>query len=330
MILNAIDNPKLKANTYKARFLEAGLVKYGNEMVLIKQENLYKIASKFKGCKVIIDHDFSVDENNTDKIIGYITNIWMEQDGWAWCDFTVNDSKAISLIDQGYSVSCAYEPVTINLGGVKNNVPYDKEVIDIVENDAITHLAIVKTPRYEGATILQNAINNNKKTMDIKKIFTFKKDKEVEKEINEIEKGNSFLHINGIDVPLEELAELHINSKKEVVKDEKIMLNADEYSMIEGEKVKNSDLAKVWKASKDKEAEEALKNAEDEKAKEEKEKEDEEAAKKEIKENSLDLEEIKKAKEVFENGLEIKNPKIITEADKLKSGSAAYGSRKTK
>jgi ribosomal protein L12E/L44/L45/RPP1/RPP2 len=330
MILNAIDNQKLKANTYKARFLEAGLVKYGNEMVLIKQENLYKIASKFKGCKVIIDHDFSVDENNTDKIIGYITNIWMEQDGWAWCDFTVNDSKAISLIDQGYSVSCAYEPVTINLGGVKNNVPYDKEVIDIVENDAITHLAIVKTPRYEGATILQNGIDNiNKKIMNI---FKFGKTKEAEKSFNEIDRDNSFFEIDGKEVAMAELEEVYKNSLENKVEEacKKAMVNADDEFDVDGTMVKVSDMANAYKASKDKEAEEALKNAEDEKAKEEKEKEDEEAAKKEIKENSLDLEEIKKSKEVFENGLEMKNPKIITEADKLKSGSAAYGSRKTK
>jgi len=166
MVKNEITNPKLKAQTFKARFLEKGVVKYDDEMVLIKPDNLMAIAMDFKGTHVIINHQDVAENEASEKIVGYINNVWLGDDGWAWCDFTVNSEEAITLINQGYSVSCAYFPKYAE-GGTYHNIPFDREVV----GGEATHLAIVKNPRYEDAIILKNSINK------VMTIFKFKKKK---------------------------------------------------------------------------------------------------------------------------------------------------------
>lgn len=317
MLNNAIDNPKLKAQTYKARFLEKGVVKYKEELVLIKPENLMKIAQDFKGAHVIIDHQ-DINENNIEEIVGYINNVWFnEEDGWAWCDFTVNNAEAINLINNGYSVSCAYIP-EYTQGGSYHNIPYEREIIG---GEAI-HLAIVESPRYEDALIIKNSIK--KKVMNI---FKLKKEEKVENSVNEIELEsleNSIFEIEGEQVPLSNMVEAYKNSKEEEKKEEEKKMNADDEVEVDGEMVKVSELASAYKAAK-----KAAKNAEEEeKKKAEEEKKNEEEEEKEIKKNSADFEKIKAAKEQVENGVEVssKTKKIFLEKDAFAAGAARYGS----
>jgi len=327
MIENAVDNPRLKAETFKARFLEAGVVQYSDEMVLIKPENLLTIALKFKGAKVIIDHK-EVNASNANEIVGYMNNIWIGQDGWAWCDFTVNNSEAIDLINKGYSVSCAYLPVATGSGGTKNNVPYDREVIDIVEDDEVTHLAIVESPRYEDAIILKNSIKNK-----MKNIFKLTSKKEVkENSVKELELETAAFEIDGEEVPVSALMTAYKNEKDEEEKKEneekekEAKVNADDEFEVDGKMVKVSEMAKAFKAAKKNEEDEAKKNAEEEEKENAEKEEKDEEKKKEAKKNSVDAEKISKAKAAFENGVDISVSKAtILESDRFALGSAAYG-----
>ena len=308
MLKNEITNPKLKAQTFKARFLEAGVVQYDNEMVLIKPENLMTIAMDFKGAHTIIDHQDVAENEANEKIVGYINNVWFE-DGWAWCDFTVNNEEAITLINQGYSVSCAYYPKYAE-GGSYHNILYERE---IVGGEAI-HLAIVKTPRYEGAIILKNSINN------IMTIFKFKKDKKENKaEVKEIQLENAMFEIEGEDVPVSVMVEAFKNEKKnEKEKEKKVKVNADDEVEVEGEMVKVSELASVYKSSKKKNAEEEeeeKENSEDEDKKEKENAEEEEEEKKEAKKNSL-----QNASNAFQNGSE----KPLTNTKELHTERRAF------
>lgn len=325
MIKNEITNPKLKAQTFKARFLEKGVVKYDDEMVLIKPENLMAIAMDFKGAHVIIDHQDVAENEANDKIVGYINNVWFnENDGWAWCDFTVNSEEAITLINQGYSVSCAYFPKYAE-GGTYHNIPFDKE---IVGGEAI-HLAIVKNPRYEDAIILKNSINK------IMTIFKFKKPKENKAEVREIELENALFEIEeGENVSVAEMVEAYKNSKKNEAKEEEKeepKVNADDEYEVDGEMVKVSELASAYKASKKKNESEEEKEEKENKCKneedKEEEKENEEEEKEEAKKNSADAFKIEAARKKFENGSEsLANNKVMTDNARFELGKSIYGS----
>lgn len=320
---NRADNPKLKAQSFKARFLEAGIVAYEDETVLIKNENVLKIAETFKGAHVIIDHQDVSAEDADSKIVGYITNVWLESDGWAWCDFTVNSEEAINLINKGYSVSSCYMP-EYGQGGIYHNVSYDHEIIG---GEGI-HLAIVANPRYEDAIILKNSINKINKIMTI---FKFKKDKkENAAEVKEIELENAMFEIEeGVNVSVSDMVESYQNSKKneeEEKKKEEAKVNSDSEFEIDGEMVKVSELAAAYKAAQKKNAEdedekkakedEAKKNEEDEKEKE----------KEEVKKNSADAAKIDSNKKKFENGAPDNNqPQLHTAQRSLDLAKMAFG-----
>lgn len=322
MINNAIDNPKLKAQSFKARFLEAGVVKYEDEMVLIKPESLMKIGDDFKGAHVIIDHQDVSEDEVSEKIVGYITNVWFNpEDGWAWCDFTVNSEEAISLINQGYSVSCAYYPEYAQ-GGTYHNIPYDREIMG---GEAI-HLAIVENPRYEDAIILKNSI---KKVMTI---FKLKKEKKENKaEVKEIELENALFEIEeGENVAVADMVEAYKNAKKneeEEKEKEDSKMNADSEVEVDGEMIKVSELAAAYKASKKKNAEDEEKKEEEAAEAKKNEEEEEEKEKAEAKKNSMDAEKIKAEKEKFENGVDKSEEEsdIHTEKRAFDLGKIAFG-----
>jgi len=331
MIKNGLDNPRLRAETFKARFLEAAVVEYNDERVLIKPENLMKMALKFKGAKVIIDHK-DVTAENANEIVGYINNIWIGDDGWAWCDFTVNDAEAINLINRGYSVSCCYVAVTSGNGGTKNAVPYNREVVDIEENDEVTHLAIVENPRYEDAIILKNSIKNK-----MKNIFKFTSKKETkENSVKELDLENSFIQLsNGSDLPMAEAIKICENeAKKEEEKEneyheDKPKINDDTEIEVGGKMMKVSEMKKIVESAKKNEEDEAKKNAEEEeekkKEKENAEKEEAEEKKKEAKKNSIDAKKIAEDIKKFENGKKIESSKVITDRARFELGRLAYG-----
>ena len=325
------ENSILKGQTYTSRFLEAGLVQYEDSLSIIKQENLAKIAEKFKGVYVVIEHQ-DLTEEDREEIVGYVSKVWM-QDGWAWCDVVITSQEAIDLINEkGYSVSCAYSAKVIPTAGTYHNIAYDNEIVDCLE---AIHLAIVANPRYEDALILKNSIKEKVMT-----IFKFKKEEKKNSiKTKELEIENALFEIEeGKTIPLNDMVEVYKNAKEEEKRkeeEENKKVNAEDELEIDGKLIKVKDLVSAYKnkMKKNEEDEEDKKkeNEEDDKKKEEEMKKNEEKEKKEkeeVKKNSKDFEEIKAAKAKFENSSEARKVKISTDISQFALGKSLYGSSK--
>ena len=159
------DSNGQEGRPFKARFLQAGLVKYDFGVCLLKKETIDKFVDTFLGKPVIIDHkDYISPEDRK----GIIEKIWFNpDDGWFWCSGTMTDEQAIEFVEKGYNVSCQYAITDFSVnteGKLHNGNPYDKEILD----GNFEHLAIVENPRYEDAFIAVNAYIacNQEKTMD--------------------------------------------------------------------------------------------------------------------------------------------------------------------
>lgn len=139
---------------FKARFLQAGLVKYDFGVCLLKKETIDVFVNTFINQPVIIGHKDYIEEKD---VVGYIHNIWFSpEDGWFWCDGKLIKEEAIEKIEKGYNVSCQYRITDFSDNREKklhNGNPYDKEIL----NGVFEHLAIVECPRYEDAFIAVNA-----------------------------------------------------------------------------------------------------------------------------------------------------------------------------
>ncbi len=299
---NAITQ-NLTAKSYKTRFMEPGLVNYpesGQEkMVYISPENLPIIAQKFKGCKIITQHKEVSKEEAKEQIVGYVNDIYME-DGWAWAEFTVHAEEAIDLIDnKGYSPSCAYQAVIKKQGGVKNAVVYDEEVIDIIKDDEITHIALVENPRYTDAIILENSIdknsiqenfvNENSTNNKIKnKVMNIFKSKPESKELS-IE-NKVYKHSDGEEMPVSEMVSYYKNAMAEEKANKCKYANGDDKINVDGEDMTVGELADFFKKSKKKNEEDKKEN-EEMKEEDKKENEDKEEDKKENEDKEEDKKE---------------------------------------
>lgn len=148
------DSNGQEGRPFKARFLQAGLVKYDFGVCLLKKETIDKFVHTFLGKHVIIGHKDTISEQDKKNSI---ENIWFNpEDGWFWCSGTLTNEQAIELVEKGYNVSCQYAITDFSVnteGKLHNGNPYDKEIL----NGVFEHLAIVENPRYEDAFIAVNA-----------------------------------------------------------------------------------------------------------------------------------------------------------------------------
>ena len=313
----------LKAKSYKTRFLEAGVVNYPeqNQMVFISSESLPIIAEKFKGCKIVIDHKEVSEEEAQQEIVGYVSNVYM-MDGWAWAEFTVHSQEAIDVINQGFTSSCAYSAVMKKEGGIKNAVQYDDEVIDIREDDTITHIALVPKPRYDDSIILENSINNKIKNK-IMNIFKFKSEKEDSKELT---LENSLFEIDGEELPVSEMISCYKNAmaeKKEEEDKKSKLANGDDKVDVDGEEMTISELANFYKKNKKKNEEDKKENEDKEEDKKENEEDKEEDDKKENEDKEDDKKENEKEEEE-KKGNTIKNSVDVEKGDNVDINRIKY------
>ncbi len=187
------------------RFIAPGLVNYkdtGN--VMVDKPVLDRMAKSFEGKPVFneMHKDVSRTDFSEGRADGVISNVHYADDGWYWCDALVWDPQTIdNCLNKGYSLSCAYDVTQWGPGGVNNNIPYDREVLD----GEYTHMAIVPNPRYERAKILINSKGGA--IMGLLKWFSKDKDqKEIENSADldkvKVDMGN------GTEVPLKEMIEL--------------------------------------------------------------------------------------------------------------------------
>lgn len=153
------ENTGGKGRHFTSRFLQPGLVKYSFGVCLLSKETIDKFIYQFVGCPVIINHKDVTNESAKDDRMGVVSRVWFDQmDGWYWCEGIIFEEQAISLIEDGYNVSCQYEITEYSNNTTKalhNGNPYDKVIL----NGKPEHLAIVKTPRYEAAMIAVNALD---------------------------------------------------------------------------------------------------------------------------------------------------------------------------
>ena len=206
---------------FKSRFIEPGLVSYrdtpGGGLELLRKETIDRCVSTAIGNPLTVGHVRVTAENRLDVENGVVMSVsYNVEDGWYYCEGTVETDQARRLIKEGQSPSCAYAVLSFGPGGTYHGIKFDREITDIV----FQHLAIVEKPRYEGATFRLNAILNPSKTMFkfLKKLVT---------------------RSNGADGKVTEAVETHASE-----------VSGDTVVEIDGQSVRLNDLASVWKTQK--------------------------------------------------------------------------------
>lgn len=330
---------------FRANFIEPGLVYYQDldMTLLVRRPALDKMRASFPGRPVVNE----VHREVTGKVFkstdpmeqaeGVVSAAWTEADGWDHASFIVWDDLTKRNCLNGYSVSCAYVVTEIDKKpGIHHNIPYDGEIL----SGEYTHLAVVRNPRYEGATIIANSEGG------IMKLFKWLTGKDKKTEIKSAE-GLAVEH-KGAKVPLNDLITAHnaLEAKKAAANPPTPpaveLVNADETVEVDGKPVKVADLVNAYetvknaeadeKAKKDKEEadEKERKNAEDKAAADKKEKDD--LDEKERK-NALSDDEKKRFEELQNAAArrgEMVAPKVFSREEQLAEGSRLYGSEAKK
>ena len=140
---------------YYFRHMVPGLCGYDDETVLITADTMKRIAPSFEGKPIYVHHDTRTEAERVDTLQetshGYITEtFYNELDGWLWSKGIIVDDEGFQAIAEGWAVSNAYVPLEYGEGGLCNNIPYDRQIIDA----KFTHLALVPNPRYEAACVM--------------------------------------------------------------------------------------------------------------------------------------------------------------------------------
>ena len=274
--MNKLKNAVPKS--YRAFYITPGIADYTAEgigAVLVGKEALDKIAPTYVGKPVVnLEHTdkepeelFELSKNSKpeDFADGIIAATGFDdKSGWHYMDFLVWDADTQENIDNGYSVSCAYDVTEVDdAEGTYNNVPYAEEVLD---GEGL-HLAIVPNPRYERAYVIQNS----KSEEETLKIVFRKKDKKApvkkkkvqnadpdDKDDDEETVENAVGYVEnskGEQVPIDELANMY---REKMARKNNKCYNMDDEVEIDGKKMKVSELM----AAIEEDEEEEIDNAE--------------------------------------------------------------------
>lgn len=249
----------------KCSFIEPGIVRYADVGdVYVGKEALDKMMNSFIGRPVVNEDHREVSPEDFAKgtAQGIVNSVWYDpKDAMFHAGYQVWDQPTLKNIRGGFKVSCAYKVTKWGPGGIHNNVPYEREVLD----GEYTHLAIVANPRYEGVRIYNN---KGAKTMTlnwIKKILGTD-GKEIENSV-EIESSKSKVEIDGKDVPMDDL----VNAFKEQEEKKAAAALANQSPKltdiitIDGKKVTIADLMNAYKMKNEEEkAEKDRKKSEEE------------------------------------------------------------------
>lgn len=319
------------AKRYRAPFIEPGIISYEDleaGTVLVRRGALDRMRETFIGMPVVNeDHidltpeqAYKVDPESDPQAVGIVVAVGTDEYGWDYADLIIWDRATQENIDKnGYSVSCAYMPEKVDSsGGVWHNIPYDEEVID----GSYQHMAIVDTPRYEGARIYPNS-KERKRHMKFK---LSKKDKQKKNAVpppeekepeEELESESAVIEVDGEMIPVAEA----IAAYQKIKENEVVPLSPEDTVEIDGEQVTVAELVAACQAGKENVGEPKEVKAE--------EVVDEQMQKK----NKVKPKEEKKNKNftVLKNASEataIPNPGLTSKADKLARGKLKYGTAK--
>ncbi|RTL04664.1 DUF2213 domain-containing protein [Candidatus Dependentiae bacterium] len=313
---------------YSCKFIEPGIVSYEDSdagIALLKKETIDRMLPSFIGRPVCIQHHSINPENYLELkkqgiIVGNVIKTWFNpEDGWFWASFIVETEEGRACIEEkGYSVSCAYNVLDIQQGGLWHDIKFDGEITD----GSFTHLALVEQPRYEDSKILTefptmlvngkngHIVKEHKNKGDGMLKFKFWEKKENSKERAE-ELANLHVEIDGKSMPLGEV--LNAVEKSGILRENgkgTVMCTKGDIVDIEGHTYGVGELIDTYNSVKKNEKEEAERKEKEAKEAEEAKnnKEEEEKKEKEEKENAKKLKEAE----------EVKNKKI-EENDGLKS-----------
>lgn len=240
--------------SFKCRFIEPGVISYEDSKqgtVFVSKEALDRMAPSFRNCPVIFipeKHDdsdkttaFNFSDIGSNPACGIITGLpYWGDDGWQYVDMAVWDDDALKAIEQGFSVSCAYEPDKVDdAGGQWHQIAYDSAVLD----GHYMHMAIVPDPRYEGSRILKNSKGGNMALFGIGKPKNAapapapapeKKpdDKGAGEKPEMLNAEDTKVDVNGVPVPLYELIEAY--KMKHGAGDTPAQLNPEDVVQVEG------------------------------------------------------------------------------------------------
>ena len=171
----------IKGNTYRANFLERGIVKYvdgGNH--LLPNDAFKVIAKEFVGYPAIMfNHETVTSENVKALADCYISAVDFDE-GYAYATFTSNNAALREKMSNGeVFVSCSYQNDDIESAGIHNGVEYTHVIT--ANGLKPNHIAIgVDQPRYGDATV--EKINSTKET---EKMDLFKKKEDVKDEVKD-------------------------------------------------------------------------------------------------------------------------------------------------
>lgn len=331
---------------YYARHMQPGICGYGTEKVLVDTDAVkLMLGNDAVGKPVYVLHQTVDLAKIKEKADGYIIDsFYNELDGWAWFKILIITDEAHAAIAKDWAVSNAYVPTQWGVGGTKNNVPYDREIM----NGQFTHLAIVPDPRYEDACImtpdqfrayqdskkqqLEELRNSNSQPPGGKTMFKLFKNKR--EEVQTIDADTQIELENGKSVTLQEM----INAVKKNDDNDAEMMNGDSMVECDGEKMPLKELVNRYNNAMKKNSEaDEKKNADDAAAAKKKADEDEASEKKnaeekEAKEKANAEDEEKKNANFLElqnahlKGAPTSTVIIETGIDKLARGKANYGS----
>jgi hypothetical protein len=316
---------------YRAKFIEPGIISYEDVnagKVFVSREALDRMRNSFIGMPVINwehkditpEEAFNMSDEEMKSVAdGIISAVGVTDDGWDYADMLIWDLETQENIDSnGFSISCAYIPTEVGAAGTYHGIDYNEEVV----NGQYTHMAVVQNPRYERATIFENA-KQGEKTM-AKRIFKFFKNdappKEEPPKEEKVNMDDSVVEIDGQQVPVSELIKVWQGEQAEKGATQNV-LNAEDEVDIDGKKVKASELAACYKAAQTKQnADLTLKPADTPT-------EDIIDADKNLKQNSKveKNENFRKLENASQQAEQFK-PNINTKSERLERGKERYGS----
>jgi hypothetical protein len=289
-------NAKTWANQFRARLLRPGPVSYEDTKAgvnLLEKPALDRCIQTFVGKPLVLSprstftHPEKVTKENQEQYaVGYISAVEYDPaDGWWYAVGTVHDDEGKAAAREIGLVSCAYDVTETGPGGTWNNISYELEILSF-EGE---HLAIVKNPRYEAATIRLNAKTQPRKHMfkislkGLKNALSSKKQEPALEKKNDVDLSelpdDATIEVDGKQVTMTELVASHqrLNAKDGEEIDPESELD------IGGERITINEL--IARANGKKNAETEEKKDEDGEKKENAESDDEKSEKDSKKEN---------------------------------------------
>lgn len=340
-----ISNASQYGKIYYARHMVPGLCGYEDETVLVNADTMKRMAPTFDGKPIYVLHDNRTEEERVrtlqETAHGYVTEtFYNELDGWLWSKMVLVNDDALAAIGEGWAVSNAYVPLEFGEGGLHNNLPFDRQIV----NAKFTHLALVPNPRYEAACVMtpdefkiyqernREQLNELRNSKTEKKGYIMKLFKTKKEEVSTVDADTLVEMTNAkgetVEMTVQEMVnavEAHQKAEAEKQKG-KAKIKVGEKDMTIEELVnaveainakKNSDDEKEEKEEKDNESDE------DDEMDNESDKDDTE---KDEKDNSLGgVDHFKELSNANKKAGVGKKPRIENNATKLQRGQSRYG-----